>query len=171
MKKSVAESDRKVAMVRGNNVQRIAIFGVYQNQQLFQEAANYTKELKRRGIKTVHFYVAFSSRKSKLSYDEKQQEICFAPADFNLIGKYKNEELTLALKNEYDLLFDLTEGLSLAADVVIAKTNAKWKSGRANADRSFLLDFMIDQPKEKGLKSLIHYLDQYLMKFNTSNAA
>jgi len=171
MKRSVAESDRKVAMVRGNSVQSIAIFGVYQNQQLFQEAAAYTKELKRRGIKNVDFYIAFSSKKSKDAFDEKQKEVCFAPSDFNLIGKYKSEELKLALKNEYDLLFDLTEGLSLAADVVIAKTNAKWKSGRANADRSFLLDFMIDQPKEKGLKSLIHYLDQYLMKFNTSNAA
>jgi hypothetical protein len=72
------------------------------------------------------------------------------------------------LSQEYDLLIDLTEGASLAADVVIAKTNAKWKAGRANDERSFLLDFMIQQPKEKGLKSLIHYLDDYLMKFNSA---
>ena len=168
MKKSLAESDRKVAMVRGNSVQRLAVFSSFENPEKYDQAAQYAVELRKRGIKTVDFYLAFASKKSKEAFEVKKHEICFSPADFTLVGKYKSEELKAKLSQEYDLLIDLTEGVSLAADVVIAKTNAKWKAGRANEERSFLLDFMIQQPKEKGLKSLIHYLDDYLMKFNSA---
>jgi hypothetical protein len=168
MKKSLAESDRKIALVRGKNVQRMAVFSSFEEPEIYKQALQYVFDLKKRGIKTVDFYLAFENKKSQDAFESKKQEICFSPADFNLVGKYKNQELKDKLSQEYDLLIDLTEGASLAADVVIAKTNAKWKAGRANDERSFLLDFMIQQPKEKGLKSLIHYLDDYLMKFNSA---
>lgn len=168
MKKSLAESDRKTALVRGKNVQRMAIFSTIENPEVYKQASQYAVELKKRGIKMVDFYLAFANKKSKEAFETKNKEICFSPSDFTLAGKYKNEELIAKLSQEYDLLIDLTEGDSLAADVVIAKTNAKWKAGRANEQRSYLLDFMIQEPKEKGLKSLIHFLDDYLMKFNSA---
>lgn len=168
MKKSLAESDRNVALVRGRNVQNMAVFSTIEDPEVYQQAIKYAVELKKRGIKIVDFYLAFTDKKSKEAFEPKKQELCFSPSDFSLVGKYKNDELKAKLGQEYDLLIDLTEGVSLAADVVIAKTNAKWKAGRADEQRSYLLDFMIQEPKEKGLKSLIHYLDDYLMKFNSA---
>lgn len=171
MKKSLAESTRQTAIVRANNIQSIAVIGFFGNTQLFAEASTYVSQLRSKGIKKVDFYIAFKSKKNKEGYAAKPNEICFTPADFTLVGKYNSPELSEANKRQYDVLIDLTEGQSLAADVVIAKTHASWKAGRSSQERAMLFDFMLEQPEGKGLKDFIQNIDRYFLKLNSSNAA
>lgn len=171
MKKSLTDSSRQAGIVRGNHIQSVAVIGYFGNTQLFAEASMYVGQLRARGIKKVDFYIAFKSKKNKESYTSKLNEICFAPADFNFMGKYKSAELLQANKIQYDVLIDLSEGQSLAADVVITKTHASWKAGRSSAERALLFDFMLEQPAGSSLKEFIQNIERYFLKFNSSNAA
>lgn len=171
LKKRSKESDRLSSLVHGDLIMKMAVVAVFSEDESFFHMQSYVNELRKRGLKEVDFYVYFSSKKLLQKSQPNKKNIVFSNADLNLLGKYKSESLIESLKKNYDVLMDLTRGKALACDVLVSKLKASWKTGAYDADRTYLLDFMIDVKDEKDVRKLIHHLDYYITNFNKSKAA
>lgn len=169
MKKRAQRDSRRPAMVRGDVLSSVAVIASHQPQS-FDVARAYVRELAQRGIPQVDFYIHFKQNKAKAAFEPAGHEYPFSPKSFNPFGKFKASELSQGVGKEYDLLIDLTDGSSLAADVVISKLNSKWKAGRRTGGRDYLFDFMINS-KDGDLRNLCHHINEYVLNFNKLNAA
>ena len=172
LKQHLRNHPRKPSLVHGDLVDSMAIVGIFdQDDKGFDIIQGYVKELRRRGIKTVDFYVGFKSKKLFKEYKGSLKDHPFHSSSFSWLGKIDSPELDSLETKTYDVLVDLSEGSMFEADVIVAKSKAKWKAGAKNNERAFLLDFMIDMKEDRDIRNLIHHLDKYLMNFNKMNAA
>ncbi len=167
--KRALKDQRKPSKLSGAHLQSIAIVVCAEPAADFEVAKKLRKDLYERGLRKVDLFVAYSSRKAAKASEEKDI-IPFAPDSFNWIGRIASSDLTAALKQEYQVLMDLTEGRSFPADVLITKLHVQWKVGRHLAQREYLLDLMIDT-KDQDLNKLIQHMDHYLNTLNKPTAA
>lgn len=149
-----------------NEVIVVSQYGIDQ----FDEVRAYVKDLRKRGVKTVDFYIVFPNQKQLEGFQGALKDTLVGPKDIGFFGQFKKEELKQLKTHAYDLLIDLTRGQSLVGDLLIAQSSAKWKAGPRIQGRDLLLDFMIES-KSDDLRNLCHHLDQYLWNFNNLNAA
>jgi hypothetical protein len=171
MKRAVKESDRAPSLVRGDLIQNVAIVAIYHENQRFSWIKNYVEDWRKRGMRSVDFFLYFPQKKQWETFAGRTMDVPFTSRHFNWIGKAVQPELVAALKKEYDVMIDLTRGESFACDVVLSKANAKWKTGEPSDERSFLLDFMIDVKDDPDIRNLMHHIDHYLTQLNKPNAA
>ena len=136
----------------------------------FGAVYEYVKTLRKRGVKTVDFYIHFTNKKHFEAFQGSVKDVPIGPKDVGFFGQFKNPELSKVKEKSYDVFIDLSNGKSLVCDLLLAQSVAKWKAGRQLAGREHLLDFMI-AVKEDDIRNVIHYLDQYLWNFNNLNAA
>lgn len=162
---------RVPAVVHGDQIMRVAVVGVFTNEEHFKQLAGYIKTLRKRGLTTADAYIFFKKKNQMQSVEASKQDFLFRKSDFNLVGKLTNETLRNAINKEYDVVIDLSRGKSIACDALLCKMKAKWKAGEFDTARAHLLDFMIDVKQDPDIKKLVQSLDQYLISFNKSNAA
>ncbi len=171
IRRKARDDKRLPSIVHGDLIMHVAVVASAANEQDFRYVQTYVKELRGRGLRSVDFYISFPNKKNLEAFEPARHDFPFTRKDFNLLGKYRGEVLKQSVGKEYDVLIDLTRGRSFAADVLIAKTQARWKAGAMDESRSHLLDFMIDMKADQDVRKLIHHLDHYLTNFNKSNAA
>ena len=167
--KRTLKDQRHPSRVYRDHLQAIAIVATSEPEADLQTALKLRSDLRQRGLRVVDLFVSYPSKKS-LNRNNERDWTAFTSSSFNWIGRVVAPELSQHLKTDYELLIDLTEGRSFAADVLIAKLSAKWKVGRHTESREYLLDLMIDA-KDQDLKYLIHHIEHYLQTLNKSNAA
>ena len=171
LKQHLKNHPRRPSLVHGDLIDSMAVVGMADDDQSFGVVSEYVKELRRRGIKTVDFYVGFKSKKLFEDYKGSLKDHPFHSSSFSWMGNIDSTDLDSLESTAYDILIDLSQGSVMEADVILAKSKAKWKAGSKNSDRAFLLDFMIDMKEDGDIRNLIHHLDKYLMNFNKMNAA
>lgn len=171
LRKKLSDSERAPSMVSGRHVMHVAVVACRHDEKAYAGARAFVNELRKRGLRTVDFFIAFPSKKSMQNFEASANDVAFRSSDFNWIGKVLSDKLKLCLKKDYEVLIDLSRGNSFAADVLISKLSAKWKAGEFNEKRAHLLDLMIDVKADKDITKLIHHIDHYILNLNNSNAA
>jgi hypothetical protein len=169
LQQQVAKDNRLPSLVHGDLLKSIAVIAEAGEAQ-FPIVQAYVNELRLRGIKTVDFFVCFPNQKSQDTHPMGVADYGFNRTSFNFLGKIKSQDILRLCKDKYEVLIDLTTGESLESDIVIANLKAKWKAGRMSPKRQYLLDFMINT-STNDMRNLVHHLNSYLTKFNSSNAA
>jgi hypothetical protein len=169
LKRQAKNDQRRPILVHGNLLNSVAVVARKECAQ-FEFIAGYVKELRKRGVKTVDFYIEFPNQKIQDFYSASLKDFPFNPKSFTWMGGYKSPELEHSLSRDYDVLIDLSEGRSIACDLLISRIQAKWKAGRRFPDRDMLLDFMLEV-HDDDMRNLIHHLNNYLTSFNNLNAA
>lgn len=167
--KRALNDDRQPSRLYGAHLQSFAIVACAQPEDHIRTAKKLRKDLREQGMKKVDIYLYHTSKKT---IEESDQKVGFSfyNGSFNWIGRLKDQELATALKTEYQVVMDLSEGHSFAADVLISKLKATWKVGRFIPEREYLLDLMIS-PKDNDLPNLVHHMDHYLKTLNKPTAA
>jgi triacylglycerol esterase/lipase EstA (alpha/beta hydrolase family) len=164
-----AKTIHEPSVVHGNLIDSMAIVAC-RDQPDFQIIEDYVKDMRRKGIKTVDFYVAFPNPKTQALHTASLKDFPFNPKSIGFFGAFKSPELEQISGKEYDVLVDLSDGVSMECDLVVARINAKWKAGKRISSREHLLDFMIDT-NDSDTRNFIHNLSKYLTGFNNLNAA
>ena len=168
-KRALDKQNRNPTVVHGNLLRSVAIIANQSHPQ-FQVIRSYVKDLRQRGIQTVDFYILFPNEKVQELTATTLKDFPFNPKSFGFFGQFKTPEIQRVMDVEYDLLLDLSEPGIRECELIVANINAKWKAGKESPEKSPFLDFMIDL-KSNDTKALVHHLDNYLMNFNTQNAA
>jgi len=171
MKRRARESARRPSTVHGDMIMSMAVVTVYSQDDTFRYIESFVKDLRKRGIKTVDFYIYFDSKKTFEMYQGTLKDFPFSRKGFDWKGKFLSRELKHALEMDYDVLLDLTRGGTVPTDLLISKTQAKWKAGERINGREYLLDFMIDLKGGGDTRNLMHHLDTYISNFNLHSAA
>lgn len=91
----------------------------------------------------------------------------FTKKDLNLLGISKKPFVDRFIREEFDLLIDLTTKEYLALDYIAGCSHANFKTGRYSEKMADVFDFLIKKPGEMENRKFIETVVNYLRTINT----
>lgn len=155
LNRSVKKLERTVKVINLERVKSAGILWKIDDHIIYQMLAN---QLKKRGIKV-----------SSLCYADQpgsvHGELIFSPDDFTFFGKLRTREITSFIKQEFDLLIDISLATAIEVQFVRALSKAKFKTGWSQSTPDYF-DLSIDVHKRKEPSYLAEQLIHYLSEIN-----
>lgn len=153
LKQKVRELKRKVHVINLDKVQTAGILWKIDDRDVFKMLVG---QLKKRNIRVSS--ICFADQPGSV-----RGEVIFSPADFSFLGKVNNNELSEFIKQDFDLLIDISLTTGVEVQFVRALSKARFKIGWANLSPNYFdLSIDIHNRMDPGYLSeqIIHYLSE-----------